>query len=368
MMDNNCLDVELRDQMMAMRFREVTTYVRRCDYLHTAALQHETKGKPTQDLMNEAWRRKMCTWSYMVVDHFGFDREVVEISFNYLDRYMSSLYDPRSISHHKNSTIDKRSFQLIAASSLYVAIKLHGDSALIRSRSNRFHLVGTFVQLSRGLFTTEDILEMEREILSVLQWNLNPPTTVSFVTYLLQSTRICKCIKDIFTKDLPVSGFSICGQMINTNDPRKALYEVTKFFSELSTGDYILSLNAKPSCIAVASLMNALLVLLNGRTEVTNDPTVMDSIIKNAANMLGLSEDEMRSLSQIQLKLKEMCPFPFPSPSVLHAAQSNMNEHTEDTTYGQRELSIQQASNIPQQQSRHYISIANTSPVCASEL
>ena len=35
--------------------------------------------------INEVWREKICEWSYQVIDHFDFSREVVSVSIHYLD-------------------------------------------------------------------------------------------------------------------------------------------------------------------------------------------------------------------------------------------------------------------------------------------
>ena len=48
-------------------------------------------------------REKMCEWSYRVCDHFQCDREIVAVSFSYLDRFdfttqMSSPSNPHGTS------------------------------------------------------------------------------------------------------------------------------------------------------------------------------------------------------------------------------------------------------------------------------
>ena len=95
--------------------------------------------------INEVWREKICEWSYQVIDHFDFSREVVAISVHYLDRYLSTR------------TVNKRIFQLVAMTTLYLAIKLH-DQGIVSMAS--------MIELSRGYFLVKQMEEMELELLS----------------------------------------------------------------------------------------------------------------------------------------------------------------------------------------------------------
>ncbi len=94
--------------------------------------------------INECWREKICEWSYQVIDHFDFNREIVAISLSYLDRYLSTR------------PVNRKIFQLAAMTSLYLAIKLYEPSNLRMS---------SFIELSRGYFSTEHIVAMEEAIL-----------------------------------------------------------------------------------------------------------------------------------------------------------------------------------------------------------
>ena len=94
--------------------------------------------------INECWREKICEWSYQVIDHFDFNREIVSISLSYLDRYVSTR------------PVNRKVFQLAAMTSLFLAIKLYEPSNLKMS---------SFIELSRGYFSTEHIVAMEEAIL-----------------------------------------------------------------------------------------------------------------------------------------------------------------------------------------------------------
>jgi Cyclin, N-terminal domain len=94
--------------------------------------------------INELWREKICEWSYQVIDHFDFSREVVSVSIHLLDRYLSTR------------TVNKKVFQLTAMTTLFLAIKLYEPGKLSMS---------SMIELSRGFFLVEQMAAMEVSIL-----------------------------------------------------------------------------------------------------------------------------------------------------------------------------------------------------------
>ena len=94
--------------------------------------------------INEVWREKICEWSYQVIDHFDFSREVVSISIHFLDRYLSTR------------PVNKKFFQLAAMTTLYLAIKLYEPGTLSMK---------SMIDLSRGYFSVDQMAEMELAIL-----------------------------------------------------------------------------------------------------------------------------------------------------------------------------------------------------------
>ena len=94
--------------------------------------------------VNEQWRSRICEWSYQVIDHFDYDREIVAVSLSYLDRYLCKR------------PVNKRTFQLVAMTTLYLACKLYDPNKLRMS---------SLIELSRGYFTEEHITAMEGSIL-----------------------------------------------------------------------------------------------------------------------------------------------------------------------------------------------------------
>ena len=94
--------------------------------------------------INEVWREKICEWCYQVVDHFDYNRQVVSIALNYLDRYLALR------------PVNRKIFQLAAMTCLFLAIKLNETRPLS---------LPAFLSLSRGYFQADHVLKMEHAIL-----------------------------------------------------------------------------------------------------------------------------------------------------------------------------------------------------------
>lgn len=148
-------DQELFSIFAAIRDQEQKFYISK-DYLDQdfQAQQIETENgytysgvssstSSTSTRINHLWREKICEWCYQVVDHFNFSREVVAIATNFLDRYVAVR------------TVNRKTFQLAAMTSLFMSIKLN------ESRTLR---LSTFLELSRGYFEAEHVIEMEKDI------------------------------------------------------------------------------------------------------------------------------------------------------------------------------------------------------------
>lgn len=64
--------------------------------------------------LKSVWRRKMCIWSFRVVDHFNIPRDVVSTAMSYYDRFLSSL----------DSDYTSRQASLVGLTALFMAIKV----------------------------------------------------------------------------------------------------------------------------------------------------------------------------------------------------------------------------------------------------
>lgn len=190
------------------------------------------------DGVDDAWRLKIAEWSFEVVDYFTFDREVVAIALNYIDRFM--VFGDSSPS---SKPIGKREYQLLTLTSLYTAIKLHGElSNKSCSRRTRPSLQ-IFVELSQRIFTGADIEKMERSLLTSLKWRLNPPMPISFLKCLLSF------IPNWRTRNgLPNS----CQEM------KFVIYKRARYLTEVSVCSSAFSFLYKPSLLAYASILAAI--------------------------------------------------------------------------------------------------------------
>lgn len=151
------------------------------------------RGSPedTDRLPYGEWRRKICQWSFKVIDHFRLDREVVSCALNIFDRYLAAK--PMSLSFGDSCpcpscqrNIDSRSFQLTAMTALYLAMKVYSDNSDEAVSPYRRLRLTSFVELSRGQFCAEDITTMEAAMLKQLEWKVHPPTPMTAVSYLLR--------------------------------------------------------------------------------------------------------------------------------------------------------------------------------------
>ena len=119
----------------------------------------------------------MAEWSYKIIDHFGYDREVVALLMSFLDRYLSSC--------STEMVVSAGAFQLLAISTLFLACKLHCNDNGDCSRPQQGLLgASTLAELSRGKFVTGKVEMTEMLILSHLGWRVHPPTALDFVKHL----------------------------------------------------------------------------------------------------------------------------------------------------------------------------------------
>ena len=182
--NNRELD-ETMDRLKVMLQQEAQTYLPCDDYLAKIAAEASSSSSlSSTDKVCDSWRRKLCEWCYSVVDHFNFDREVVFFAMSFLDRTVALKMKEDSNNNNKKS-ITQRYFQLLAVTCLYLSIKLHAE--VVDGNGPRQKLrIGTYVDLSRGLFTTQDIERTELDIFQTLNFQVNPPTAIGFISLLLR--------------------------------------------------------------------------------------------------------------------------------------------------------------------------------------
>ena len=103
-----------------------------------------TTSSTSSNPISAGWRQKICEWNFQVIDRCNLDRETASVSLNYLDRYLST--------HHVNM----ETLQLVALTSLYLAIKLYESVPSMMS---------LLIDASRGRFNKDRIVLTEESIL-----------------------------------------------------------------------------------------------------------------------------------------------------------------------------------------------------------
>lgn len=126
------------------------------------------------------WRSKMILYCYQIVDFANLSRESVIVAIEYLDRFLWGTTVTRTQSKRvKQARISAmrngKTFQLIAITCLYVAIKLN---ELVPFD------IDCISKLTHNTYSPVQIEAMESVLLDGLRWYMNPPTTASFINEL----------------------------------------------------------------------------------------------------------------------------------------------------------------------------------------
>lgn len=231
---------EAIDCISVMQEKERSTY-RRTDYLRS----RPDGGNRYNKILDGTWRQRIIEWMFGVVDHCSLRRDSVAVAAYYLDMTVV-----------RGIVETREQFQLAAMTSLQLAIKLY-DSTIVNLRS--------MTKLGRGLFQEGDVIEMERKILTALEWHLHPPTPNCFLRQMLRM--------------LPSSLSPIARYMIT---------EVTRFVSEISVCLYKFVVYP-PSVIAYAGI-----VLATERIDPNVLPSWQQEQVKQTfATYVDLSDKDM---------------------------------------------------------------------------
>ena len=174
---------------------------------------------PIESRNDQDARTIIVKWAYRVVDKYDLDRSIVSFATSYFDRCMS-LYSRLD---------DLACTQLLAITCLYIGAKLHG------SRTNPL-TISTLVRISKGYFDAKQIFEMEKRLINILGWHLNPPVPILFI----------ETVKHLLYKNKNLS--------VTKKD---AIYDVAVYLIELSICDHFF-VPKRPSSIAAAALQVAM--------------------------------------------------------------------------------------------------------------
>lgn len=196
-------------------------------------------------------RGRMLSFFYDLCDKIGSSKETVEIALSHLDRFLAHpSYGVRAL---KN----KKYFQLASTTCIYVAVKMHEQQAITPS---------LLADLSHGIFTAEDVEDMEVVLAQALGWRLNPPTSLDLARQYL----------DLLPKKLV------------TRATKRKLYDLARHQTEFALQDAAL-FSEKKSLVAYVAVQNAL-VQLHLPVDLCQDTAAGDLILHyNGSESLQLS-------------------------------------------------------------------------------
>ena len=168
------------DILSAMKKQEESGY-------HTKAGQYDDAPVDPQ------CRFLMADWCSKIADFCNFSHDTVAIAVHNMDRYVAQR--PLVLN-------DRREFQLVAMTCLYTAVKVNEPEAIDpKCVSN----------LSKGVYSKKEIEEAESDIITALQWRINPPTAMAFADSYLKLLPSCPTqVLDIVRAQVHVAVMDSC--------------------------------------------------------------------------------------------------------------------------------------------------------------
>lgn len=146
------------DTLCAMKKQE--------DAIYHISTQHLKGMKNVSTYLT--WRGKMVEWYYSIAEVYHFSKESVEVAISILDRYVTI---------NTELIFDSKKYKTACMACFYISSKIHEAQCLTPRQMSI---------LGRGACTPQDIEKLELDILSSIQWRVNPPTSISFARTLLE--------------------------------------------------------------------------------------------------------------------------------------------------------------------------------------
>ena len=183
-------------------------------------------------------RKSLVNWCYLFVDHLQLSRETVASAMEMVDRFLSTAGKSagnsadadvvRAVSYE--APRDQRKLQLLTITGMYVSIKIN---ELVAFSSE------LLAEMCSRDYSTEEIEDMERVLLSGLSWRCHAPTALqvglSILSIILPSV------------DIPEETWGI-------------LMDEMKYLIELTVLDYYFS-TQRTSTVALAAIYEAIAVI-----------------------------------------------------------------------------------------------------------
>jgi len=210
----------LADHLQFMQEQEETTYQIPANYL--------SRSYAT---VTHADRRTMGEWSYQIARSCAISREIACIGIQYFDRFLCT-----SSQRAKDALASRREFQLAFITCLVIALKCRAG----------MQVDATFVSstICQKLYDEDEILGMEIDVLSALQWRLSGPSPHEFIAGL--------------TALLPSNAPCTAEGSLKSNPLAERLTDLAHAQAEQAMLDYSTALEQSPSSIAYAALITAM--------------------------------------------------------------------------------------------------------------
>ena len=268
--------------------------------------------------MTSNWRNKICEWFYTIVDFFNYDRELVFICMDYLDRYAMK------------QRVTVETYQLAAMATLFIVTKTYGSSS-----TDDILDLSSLTKLSQSIFNENDILAMEREMLQTLEWKLFPPTPFSFANDLL-----------IFIKETLKS----TGRRGLKPTTIQEIRELARFLAELSVCDCFF-ITQSSSTIGLACLLNAIEITTSDNQD--HFPFELKEACRNAIYIRTRLDSSRPEVLECKRRLKETFVM-----GGFHQYNQGLQEVQQDTSTG---MSIE----APEADEKEHIESV-PSPICVA--
>lgn len=124
----------------------------------------------------EIWRHKVVDWCFKVVDYLDSNRDIVCITMNILDRFLSTQ-NSSPCQEANDVVLDKKRYEVAVMTCFLIAMKLQGNTGLS---------VNDMIKMSMNSITSKEILNMGKDVIKSLTWNFQVPTPARFAEALLQ--------------------------------------------------------------------------------------------------------------------------------------------------------------------------------------
>jgi serine/threonine protein kinase len=137
----------------------------------TSYLQNEQRLRPKSDYMkkqtsiNEIMRAILIDWLIDVSVHFDLSQETLHYAVMYLDRALSDI------------VIDKSRLQLLGVTCMKIADVFNENSKEYYRQEN----AKEYVFITAGEYTEDELLTLEKEILTLMKFQLYSPTVIHFL-------------------------------------------------------------------------------------------------------------------------------------------------------------------------------------------